>query len=381
MAADYPELRLLIGGAWRAGAGRREEDVVNPATEEVLARLPHATTQDLDDALAAAQAGFALWRAVPAQERGRILKKAADLMRERAGALARIATLEAGKPLAETRMEVQMSADIIEWYAEEGRRAYGRLLTTRAPGTRMTVRKEPVGPVAAFAPWNFPLGNPARKLGAALAAGCSCILKPAEETPASGLAVAQVLIDAGLPKGVLSVVFGMPDTLSRHLLASPIIRKLSFTGSVAVGKHLTKLAADGMKRTTMELGGHAPVLVFGDVDLEHVLNEVAAAKFRNAGQVCVSPTRFYVHASIHERFAAGFAERARGWKVGDGLAEGTQMGPLIHARRREAIEALIQDAEAHGGEVLAGGRRLNQPGYFFQPTVLARVPDSARIMN
>jgi len=274
-----------------------------------------------------------------------------------------------------------MSADILEWYAEEGRRAYGRVLMTRVPGTRMTVRKEPVGPVAAFAPWNFPLGNPARKLGAALAAGCSCILKPAEETPASGLAVAQALLDAGLPKDALSVVFGVPDAISRHLLGSPVIRKLSFTGSVAVGKHLMKLAADGMKRTTMELGGHAPVLVFGDVDVEKVLNESAAAKFRNAGQVCVSPTRFYVHESIHERFAQGFAERARAWKVGDGLADGTQMGPLIHARRREAIEAFVRDAEAQGSRVLAGGRPLNQRGYFFQPTVLADVPDKARIMS
>ena len=381
MPDAYPELHLLIAGVARAGGGRAQDDVLNPATEEVLGHLPHATAQDLDDALAAAERGFAQWRAVPPQERGRIIKRAADLLRERADTIARIATCESGKPLAETRIETAMSADILEWYAEEGRRAYGRMLMTRAPGTRMTVRKEPVGPVAAFAPWNFPLGNPARKLGAALAAGCSCILKPAEETPASGLAVAQALLDAGLPKDALSVVFGVPDAISRHLLASPVIRKLSFTGSVAVGKHLMKLAADGMKRTTMELGGHAPVLVFGDVDVEKVLNESVAAKFRNAGQVCVSPTRFYVHESIHERFAQGFAERARAWKVGDGLAEGTQMGPLIHARRREAIEALVRDAEAQGARVLAGGRPLNQRGYFFQPTVLADVPDSARVMS
>jgi len=381
MADVYPELHLLIAGAPLGGDGRTQEDVLNPATEEVLGRLPHATTQDLDDALAAAERGFAQWRAVPPQERGRIIKRAADLLRERADAIAHTATRESGKPLTETRIETAMSADILEWYAEEGRRAYGRVLMTRVPGTRMTVRKEPVGPVAAFAPWNFPLGNPARKLGAALAAGCSCILKPAEETPASGLAVAQALLDAGLPKDALSVVFGVPDAISRHLLGSPIIRKLSFTGSVAVGKHLMKLAADGMKRTTMELGGHAPVLVFGDVDVEKVLNESAAAKFRNAGQVCVSPTRFYVHESIHERFAQGFAERARAWKVGDGLADGTQMGPLIHARRREAIGAFVRDAEAQGSRVLAGGRPLNQRGYFFQPTVLADVPDKARIMS
>ena len=381
MSVNYPELRLLVGGEWRGTENRQHEDVLNPANENVLARLPHATARDLDDALDAAAKGFALWRAVPAQDRGRILKRAADLMRERAEELARVATLESGKPIAETRIETQMSADIIEWYAEEGRRAYGRMLMTRAPGTRMTVRKEPVGPVAAFAPWNFPLGNPARKLGAALAAGCSCILKPAEETPASGLGVAQALIDAGLPKNVLSVVFGVPDEVSRHLLASPVIRKISFTGSTAVGKHLMKLAADGMKRTTMELGGHAPVLVFGDVDLEKVLNESVAAKYRNAGQVCVSPTRFYVHESIHEKFANGFAERASALPVGDGMVETNRMGPLIHARRREAIDVLVRDAESHGAELRAGGHRLNQPGFFFQPTVLANVPDTARIMN
>jgi succinate-semialdehyde dehydrogenase / glutarate-semialdehyde dehydrogenase len=381
MQVNYPEPRLLIGGEWRNGEGRQSEDVLNPANEMVLARLPHATAQDLDDALDAAGKGFALWRAMPAQDRGRVLKKGADLMRERAEDLARIATLESGKPIAETRIEAQMSADIIEWYAEEGRRAYGRMLMTRAPGTRMTVRKEPVGPVAALAPWNFPLGNPARKLGAALAAGCSCILKPAEETPASGLGVAQALMDAGLPKGVLSVLFGVPGEVSTHLLASPVIRKVSFTGSTAVGKQLMKLAADGMKRTTMELGGHAPVLVFGDIDLEKVLNESVTAKFRNAGQVCVSPTRFYVHESIHKKFVNGFAERASALPVGDGMIETNRMGPLIHARRREAIDALVRDAESHGAEIRAGGHRLNQPGFFFQPTVLANVPNSARIMN
>ena len=381
MQTEYPELNLLIGGEWRSGDNRRHEDVLNPANENTLARLPHATVQDLDEALAVAEKGFALWRAVPAQDRGRILKKAADLMRERGEELARIATLESGKPLAETRIEAAMSADIIEWYAEEGRRAYGRMLMTRAPGTRMTVRKEPVGPVAALAPWNFPLGNPARKLGGALAAGCSCILKPAEETPASGLGVARALVDAGLPKGVLSVVFGIPGEVSTHLLASPVIRKVSFTGSTVVGKQLMKLAADGMKRTTMELGGHAPVLVFDDVDVDKVLNEAVAAKFRNAGQVCVSPTRFYVHEKIHERFVAGFAERARNLAVGDGMIATNKMGPLIHSRRRESVDALIRDAETHGAEIRAGGRRFGERGYFYQPTVLANVPNSARIMN
>jgi succinate-semialdehyde dehydrogenase/glutarate-semialdehyde dehydrogenase len=286
-----------------------------------------------------------------------------------------------GKPLAETRIEAAISADIFEWYAEEGRRAYGRVLPQRASGVRLQVVKEPVGPVAAFAPWNFPLGNPARKLGAALAAGCPVILKPAEESACSALGIGQALLDAGLPPGVMSIVFGVPAEVSTHLVASPIIRKVSFTGSVPVGKHLTQLAAEGMKRTTMELGGHGPVLVFDDVDVEHVLDLATTAKFRNAGQVCVSPTRFYVHESIYERFAAGFAERTRGWVVGNGLDAKTRMGPLAHARRIPFVDALIKEAVASGATLLTGGERLPGKGYFYAPTVLRDVPETARIMN
>jgi len=381
LESTYPTVNLLIAGERRSGANRAQQNVVNPATEQVLGLLPHATPQDREDALAAAAQGFEQWRRVDPQERGKVLKRAADLLRERAEVLARIATRESGKPLAETRIEVAMSASILEWFAEEGRRAYGRMLMSRPPGTRMTVRKQPVGPVAAFAPWNFPLGNPARKLGAALGAGCSCILKPAEETPASGLAVAQALLDAGLPRNAVSVVFGVPGEISMKLLASPVIRKVSFTGSIPVGKHLMKLAADTMKRTTMELGGHAPVLVFEDVDIEDVLNKAVAAKFRNAGQVCVSPTRFLVHEAVFERFVEGFAARARALKVGDGLADGTEMGPLIHPRRAGTVEALIRDAERRGAEIRAGGRRKDPPGYFYEPTVLAGVGTDARIMN
>ncbi len=308
---QYPEPKLLIGGEWRDGKGRRTEPVLNPATEETLALLPHASTNDLDDALKAAERGFAVWRAVPPRERGKIIKRAADLLRSRSEEIARVATIEAGKIIHETRIELIMSAEIFEWYAEEGRRAYGRVIPQRAPGTRMTVRKEPVGPVAALAPWNFPFGNPARKLGAALAAGCSCILKPAEEAPASALAIAGALMEAGVPEGVVSVVFGVPDEVARHLIASPIIRKISFTGSIKVGKHLMALAPEGMKRTTMELGGHAPVLVFDDADVDQVLDLAVGAKYRNAGQVCVSPTRFYVQEKIYERFVDGFAARAK----------------------------------------------------------------------
>src|ERR1700728_437577 len=330
LASTYAELGLVIGGEWLGAEGRKTSPVINPATEEVIGHLPHASKADLDRALREADRGFKLWRAIFPDQRGKILKRAADLMRERAEEIARVATTESGKSIHETRVEVQMSANIFEWFAEEGRRAYGRVLPQRAPGTRLAIVKEPVGVVAAFAPWNFPIGNPARKIGAALGAGCSCILKPAEETPASALAVARALIEAGLPAGVLSIVFGVPAEISAHLLASPVIRKVSFTGSIPVGKHLMKLAADGMKRTTMELGGHAPVIVFDDVDLDHVLDASVVAKYRNAGQVCVSPTRFYVHESIYNRFVEGFAARAKAVPVGDGLVESNQMGPLIH---------------------------------------------------
>ena len=381
LASAHAELRLFIGGEWLSAAGRKTSPVINPATEEVIGHLPHATKADLDRALAEAEKGFKLWRAVFPDARGKILKRAAELMRERAEEIARIATTESGKSIHETRIEVQMSANIFEWFAEEGRRAYGRVLPQRTPGTRLAIVKEPVGPVAAFAPWNFPIGNPARKIGAALGAGCSCILKPAEETPASGLAVARCLVDAGLPAGVLSIVYGVPAEISEHLLASPIIRKVSFTGSIPVGKHLMKLAAEGMKRTTMELGGHAPVLVFDDVDVEKVLDACVVAKYRNAGQVCVSPTRFYVHEKIYNRFVEGFAARAKALPVGDGINEKNKMGPLVHARRLAAIESLIEDAKNSGARVQAGGTRLKSPGYFYAPTVLSDVPNKARIMN
>jgi len=377
----FPPLTLYIDGEWPGPDGRRSQPLINPATEEVLGELPHATPADLDRALESAQRAWGGWRALLPVARGKILRKAADLIRARAEEIATIATLEMGKSIHETRIEVQMAAEVFDWYAEEGRRAYGRVLPQRLPGQRMTIVKEPVGPVAAFAPWNFPVGNPARKIGAALAAGCTCILKPAEESAGTALAVARALHDAGLPKGVLAIVFGVPHEVSTHLIASPIIRKVSFTGSIPVGKQLVKLAADGMKRTTMELGGHAPVLVFEDIDVEKVLDACVTAKYRNAGQVCVSPTRFYVHESIYPRFAEGFAARARALPVGAGIDEANRMGPLAHARRLPAVQGIIDESLGHGARLLAGGKRMARKGYFFEPTVLADVPNSARIMN
>lgn len=376
----YPELCMIIDGTRVSGGSRRTHTVVNPATGEPLGELPLADPADLDRALETAQRGFEIWRESTPQQRAAVLQGAARLMLERQEEIARIATQEQGKPLAESRIEVLMNVGLFNFYAGECQRIYGRTLV-RPAGTRSTVTYEPVGPVAAFAPWNFPIGNPGRKLGAPIAAGCSVILKSAEEAPASALAVLQCLLDAGLPKEVAQAVYGVPDEVSRHLLASPVIRKLSFTGSTVIGKHLMKLAADNMLRTTMELGGHGPVLVFADADIDKVLDTVVAHKFRNAGQVCVSPTRFIVEEPVFDRFREGFAERARAIKVGNGLDAGTQMGPMANLRRPEAMERLIGDAVQRGAKLHCGGERLGNQGFFFAPTVLSEVPLEAEIMN
>ncbi len=376
----YPELALYIDGQWLAKNGRASEEVINPATEKSLGTLPHASAEDLDRALAAAEKGFKLWRATSAYERAKIMRRAAQLMRERHEALARILTLEQGKVIAEGRIEIAVSADIIEWYAEEGRRAYGRIIPGRLPGTRQMMIQEPVGPCAAFTPWNFPTLTPARKIGGALAAGCSLIIKASEETPASCLEIVRAFADAGLPAGVLNLVYGVPSQVSEHLIASDIIRKVSFTGSVPVGKHLVKLAANGMKRTTMELGGHSPVVVFGDIDPEKTAEVAALGKYRNAGQVCISPTRFYVHETVHDRFVKRFAETAKGLTLGDGLADSTKMGPLANPRRLDAMEGFVGDARKRGAKIEAGGSRHGNQGFFFAPTVISEIPEDARMM-
>jgi succinate-semialdehyde dehydrogenase/glutarate-semialdehyde dehydrogenase len=377
---SYPALHMIIDGEAVAGGDRRTRTIVNPATGEALGELPLADAADLDRALATAQRGFVRWRNSSAQERAAVLSGAARLLVERQESLARIATMEQGKTLAESRVEVLMVAGLFNFYAGEVSRLYGRTLV-RPAGMRSTVSYEPVGPVAAFSPWNFPLGNPGRKLGAPIAAGCSVIMKSAEETPASALGVLQCLLDAGLPGEVAQAVFGVPDEVSRHLLASPIIRKLSFTGSTVIGKHLAKLAADDLKRTTMELGGHGPVLVFDDVDVDRVLDVMVAHKYRNAGQVCVSSTRFIVQEGVYARFRDGFAQRARALKVGNGLEPGTQMGPMANPRRPDAMERLIGGAVRAGAKLNAGGERLGNQGFFYAPSVLSEVPLDSEIMN
>lgn len=375
------EALLFIDGEWSVGAGADFKPIHNPATGEVVGRHAMAERADLDRALESAQRAFKVWSRVPAFERYKILRRAAEELRSSSQETARLLTIEQGKPLAESRMEVVSAADIIDWLAEESRRAYGRLIPARTPEVRQLVVKEPVGPVAAFSPWNFPIGQAIRKVGAALAAGCSIILKGPEETPASCAALVRAFDRAGIPPGVLNLVYGEPAAISTHLIASPIIRKLSFTGSTAVGKQLAALGGQHMKRMTMELGGHAPVLVFDDADLSRAVQTLAAGKFRNAGQICASPTRFLVQESVYEKFCETFAGLARSIIVGNGLDDGVQMGPLAHERRVEAMESLVHDARDNGARVTLGGERLGTTGQFFAPTVLTDVSASARIMN
>lgn len=380
-APAYAQPQMFIAGEWRPGATHEDIGIVNPATGVVLALLPQATTADLDDALAAADNAFKSWRKTSALDRSVILRKAADLLRQRQDHIATVLTLEQGKPLPEARQEVLMAADIFDWFAEEGRRAYGRIVPSRAPmDIRYSVLRVPVGPVAAFAPWNFPVVIPARKIAASLAAGCTCVIKPAEETPASCLELARALDDAGLPAGVLNVVTGVPSLISGHLLNSDVIRKLSFTGSTPVGKQLGAIAGGTIKRMTLELGGHAPVLVFEDADLDAAVMQMAAAKFRNAGQVCTSPTRFYVHANVHDAFVERFADIASTLRVGNGLDAGVQIGALANPRRLRAMGELIGDAVERGGRLVCGGASAG-PGNFWRPSIVAGVADEARIMN
>jgi succinate-semialdehyde dehydrogenase/glutarate-semialdehyde dehydrogenase len=378
----YPDTQLFIDGAWRDAAGGRTLAVQNPATGQEIGRVAHADRADLDLALASAERGFEVWRDFTPARRSTIMRKAASLLRERASDIAGVMTLEQGKPLAEAKGETMAAADIIEWFAEEGFRVYGRLVPHRSDlSVRQMVIKDPVGPVAAFTPWNFPINQVVRKIGAGLAAGCSMIVKAPEETPASPAALIRAFQDAGLPEGVLNLVYGDPAEISEYLIASPVIRKITFTGSTPVGKLLASLAGKHMKRVSMELGGHAPVIVCEDADVDLAVRSAGRAKFRNAGQVCISPTRFLVHNSVKEQFAQAMAELAKGISVGDGLDAETQMGPLANGRRLTAMAEFQQDAVARGARLLAGGERIGEVGNFWQPTVLADVPLDARLFN
>jgi acyl-CoA reductase-like NAD-dependent aldehyde dehydrogenase len=377
----YPTLSLYIDGEFIHGGGRREQDIVNPATHEVIGKLPHATREDLDRALAAAARAFESWKKSSPLERSKVLRKVAELARERAADIGRAMTMDQGKPLAESTGEVVFCAEHAEWHAEECRRIYGRVIPARVDGVRQTVLREPVGVVAAFSPWNFPFNQAIRKISAAVGAGCSIILKGPEDTPSAVVALAQLFHDAGLPKGVLNIVWGVPSEVSDHLIGSPIVRKITFTGSVQVGKMLAAKAAALMKRSTMELGGHAPVIVCDDADIDAAVKLLVPYKFRNAGQVCISPTRFYVQEGVYDRFVAEFVGKTQSLKVGDGLQPDTRMGPLAMQRRVGAVAGFVDDARERGASVLAGGAPMPGVGNFFAPTVIADLPEDSRLMT
>ena len=382
MSIKYPDTQLFLNGEWRDALAKESLEIINPATEEVIWKVSHARKEDLDIALNAAEKAFNSWKNVSAYERSKILRKAADIVRSKADEIATLMTLEQGKPLVEAKMETMGAADSIDWYAEEGRRAYGRIIPSRAPqGVYQFVFKEAVGVVAAFTPWNFPLNQVVKKVAAAFAAGCTAIVKGPEETPASVAELIKAFDEAGMPKGSINLVYGIPAEISEYLIAHPIVRKVTFTGSTAVGKLLASLAGTHMKRVTMELGGHSPAIVCEDADVKAAVKILSANKFRNAGQVCISPTRFLVHDSVYEEFVDGFVEQAEALNVGNGLDEGVKMGPLAHDRRLTAIEGFVSDAVENGAKVLTGGKRKGNKGYFFEPTVMTNVSNDARIMN
>ena len=378
---DYTDTQLFIAGQWRLGHGGNSIPVINPATEEVIGQVAVAEREDLDEALAAAVAGFKVWRHVAPYERCQIMRKAAMHLRERSEGIARLLTMEQGKPLSEARIETLAAADIIEWFAEEAKRTYGRLVPARFQGVYQMVFKEPVGPVAAFAPWNFPINQIVRKLSAAVATGCSIIVKAPEETPAAPRELIRAFVDSGIPTGVVNLVYGVPSNISEYLIPHPSIRKISFTGSTAVGKQLAALAGLHMKRVTMELGGHAPAIVFDDADVGAAARVLAAAKYRNAGQVCISPTRMLVQDSVYRKFVELFVAEAEAIRVGNGLDPEAKMGSLANSRRVQAMDMLAHDALEKGAKLETGGRRIGNKGFFFEPTVLSDVPTSARAMN
>ena len=375
--ASYPDLQLYVAGEWRKADG---QPVFNPADESVLGTLPHATRANLDDALAAAEQGFKSWSRTSPAKRAEIILEAVRIIRGRVEDMALAMTLEQGKPIAQSRLEILRGCDIIEWDAQEGRRIYGRIIPGER-GMRHSVLRQPIGVVAAFSPWNFPMSSPARKVGGALSAGCAIILKASEETPAGAVQLVQAFVDAGLPAGVLNLLFGKPSEISEYLIPQPSVRLVTFTGSVPVGKHLSAIAGAHMKPAIMELGGHAPVIMCDDIDPVSAASTSAVAKSRNAGQVCVSPTRFFVEDAIYTRFADAFAQKARTIKVGNGLDPESQMGPLANDRRLAAMETLVADAKAKGARVTAGGERIGNRGYYYPLTVLADVPDDARAMR
>jgi len=376
----HDSLALFIDGEWHRGRNGQAGPVVNPATGQEIGSVPFATTEDLDRALMAAEQGFKVWRATLPIDRANTIRKIASLLRQQADAIAQVMTLEQGKPLAEARAEVIATAELTEWLADEGRRVYGRLVQSRVPNTRTFVAQEPIGPVAAFSPWNFPCMMPGRKIAHALAAGCSIVLKPAEETPGTAMYLGKICEQAGVPKGVVNIVFGEPAEVSEYLIRSPIIRKVTLTGSMVAGRHVGRIAGEEFKKCTLELGGHAPAIVFDDADIDRAVSLSVTSRFRNAGQVCTSPSRFFVQEGVFDRFVEGFTSAAAAIVVGDGADPKSKMGPLANMRRRDAMEAFVENATSGGARLRAGGRRIGNRGYFFAPTVLTDLSPDATIL-
>lgn len=377
MSAEYPRIQMYISGEWIA---RGQQEITNPATGLSIGAAPIVEPEELQRAVDSAEKGLACWRNTDPMTRCKVLAKASELLRDRVERIAVAVTLEEGKPLAESRLEVLRAASILEWDAHEARRIYGRIIPA-APGMRHLVIPEPVGVVAAFSPWNAPIGSPVRKVAASIAAGCALVLKAAEEAPAGAMLLLEALLDAGLPPHVVNLVFGAPQRTAEFLVSHPSVRLLALTGSVQVGRELASLAGRYMKPCVMELGGHAPAVICEDVDPAAVARAAAKAKFRNAGQLCVAATRFLVHERIAKEFAEAFAAEANQIKVGDGMDPQTQMGPMANGRRVQTMERLIEDLVAGGARVLCGGARLEGQGFFFPPTVVTDVPSSARALS
>lgn len=375
--------RMYIDGKWCDAESGGTLGVINPATEEVLSEVAYGGRKETKRALEAAHKAMPGWMKLTAWDRAKVLKKTAELMRERADAIARTLTQEQGKPLAEAKAEIMHSADTFEWFAEEGKRAYGRLIPPSVPGKRHVTVMHPVGVVGAISPWNFPVTLQARKIAPALAAGCTIVCKPASQTPLCLIQVFECMIEAGLPAGVANLVMGSPGEISEEFLDNHICRKISFTGSTEVGKNLMRGAADQMKRISLELGGHAPFIVFPDADPEIGAKLAVTGKFRNNGQVCIAPSRFYVHKDVQKKFTEAAVEFAKGLKLGDGLQPGIEVGPMFEKRALDSTEALVNDATKCGAKVLTGGKRSDrfERGYFFEPTVLSGLTDSAKIMT
>lgn len=381
-ALSRPRL-MYIDGQWTDALSKKRLSVINPATEDSIAEVAFGGREDCKKAIAAAAKAMPAWMKLTAYDRAKVLKKTADLMRDRADALARTLTMEQGKPLPEAKAEVLHSADTFEWFAEEGKRAYGQIVPNSAPGKRHMIIKHPVGVVAAIGPWNFPITLQARKIAPALAAGCTIVCKPASQTPLSLIGVFECLAEAGAPAGVANFVMGPASEIADEFMTNPLVRKVSFTGSTEVGKQLMKQAADQVKRLSLELGGHAPFIVFPDADPEVVAKAAVIGKFRNNGQVCISPSRFFVHKDIEKKFTEAAVEAAKALKLGNGLNEGVEIGPMFEKKAMDNTLSLIGDAKAKGANILTGGKRCEKfdKGYFFEPTVLKGLSPDAKVLT